>query len=158
MKPARALELLNFFVADVQAGIGPFLGVFLQARGWGTDAASQVATALTGAALGPAMAGMTLGIVRQRGFDRQFGRRNRVHARCRARLLVGDPPDVSRAAAARRDRGGAHDAVGRVGGAGAQWYRRGTAKRRGAGAGRAADVQGTGRVNVAQGVVMTVQA
>ena len=131
MKANRALEALNFFVADVQAGIGPFLGVFLQARGWGTDligtvmtiggiagmvatspagalvdatrhkralivvagvmtvaasgllwvshdywmvAASQIATAITGAALGPAMAGITLGIVRQRGFDRQFGR------------------------------------------------------------------------------------
>ena len=37
MKANRALEALNFFVADVQAGIGPFLGVFLQARGWGTD-------------------------------------------------------------------------------------------------------------------------
>jgi MFS family permease len=131
MKATRALEALNFFVADVQAGIGPFLGVFLQARGWGTDligtvmtiggiagmlatspagalvdatrhkralivvagvmtvaasgllwvshsywmiAASQVATAITGAALGPAMAGITLGIVRQRGFDQQFGR------------------------------------------------------------------------------------
>jgi MFS family permease len=127
----RALEALNFFVADVQAGIGPFLGVFLQARGWGTDligmvmtiggiagmaatapagalvdatrhkraliavaaamtiaasallwksdrywvvAASQVATAITGAALGPAVAGITLGMVRQDGFDRQFGR------------------------------------------------------------------------------------
>ncbi|MEW9584471.1 MFS transporter [Paraburkholderia sp. DGU8] len=131
MRANRALEALNFFAADVQAGIGPFLGVFLQARGWGTDligtvmtiggiagmvatspagalvdatrhkralvvvagvmtvaasgllwishdywmvAASQVATAITGAALGPAMAGLTLGIVRQRGFDRQFGR------------------------------------------------------------------------------------
>jgi MFS family permease len=131
MKTTRALEALNFFIADVQAGIGPFLGVFLQARGWGTDligtvmtiggmagmlatspagalvdasrhkralivvagvmtvaasgllwvshgfwmiAASQIATAITGAALGPAMAGITLGIVRQRGFDRQFGR------------------------------------------------------------------------------------
>ncbi|MFM0506474.1 MFS transporter [Paraburkholderia sp. RL17-373-BIF-A] len=127
----RALEALNFFVADVQAGIGPFLGVFLQARGWGADqigtvmtiggiagmlatspagalvdatrhkrslvvcagpmtmlasgllwishgywmvAASQVATAITGAAIGPALAGMTLGMVRQQGFDRQFGR------------------------------------------------------------------------------------
>lgn len=127
----RALEALNFFVADVQAGIGPFLGVFLQARGWGADqigtvmtiggvagmlatspagalvdatrhkrsliviagvmtvlasallwmsygywmvAASQVATAITGAALGPALAGITLGMVRQQGFDRQFGR------------------------------------------------------------------------------------
>ena len=118
-------------MADVQAGIGPFLGVFLQARGWdagligtvmsiggvagmlatspagalvdGTRhkralivvagvmtvlasgllwvshaywmvAASQVATAITGAAIGPAMAGITLGVVRQCGFDRQFGR------------------------------------------------------------------------------------
>lgn len=30
----RALEALNFFMADMQAGIGPFLGVFLLARGW----------------------------------------------------------------------------------------------------------------------------
>ena len=131
VKARRALEALNFFVADVQAGIGPFLGVFLQARGWGADqigtvmtiggiagmlatspagalvdatrhkrslvvgaglmtmlasgllwishgywmvAASQVATAITGAAIGPALAGMTLGMVRQQGFDRQFGR------------------------------------------------------------------------------------
>jgi len=131
VKGGRALEALNFFVADVQAGIGPFLGVFLQARGWGADqigtvmtiggiagmlatspagalvdatrhkrslvvvaglmtmlasgllwiahgywmvAASQVATAITGAAIGPALAGMTLGMVRQHGFDRQFGR------------------------------------------------------------------------------------
>ncbi|MFM0737442.1 MFS transporter [Paraburkholderia xenovorans] len=131
MKPGRALEALSFFVADVQAGIGPFLGVFLQARGWGADqigtvmtiggiagmlatspagalvdatrhkralvviagvmtvlasgllwishaywtvAASQVVTAITGAALGPALAGITLGMVRRDGFDRQFGR------------------------------------------------------------------------------------
>lgn len=131
MKTNRALEALNFFMADVQAGIGPFLGVFLQARGWDTGmictvmsiggvagmlatspagalvdgtrykralivvagvmtvlasgllwvshaywmvAASQIATAITGAAIGPAMAGITLGVVRQCGFDRQFGR------------------------------------------------------------------------------------
>ncbi len=130
-KATRPLEALNFFMADVQAGIGPFIGVFLQARGWGTDligtvmtiggiagmlatapagalvdatrykrtviivasvltllasmllwvadgfwmvAASQIATAVTGAVLGPAIAGITLGIVRQRGFDSQFGR------------------------------------------------------------------------------------
>jgi MFS family permease len=30
----RALESLNFFMADMQAGIGPFLGVFLLAHGW----------------------------------------------------------------------------------------------------------------------------
>lgn len=40
----RALESLNFFMADVQAGIGPFLGVFLQGRGWGTGAIGSVMT------------------------------------------------------------------------------------------------------------------
>ena len=30
----RPLEALNFFMADLQAGIGPFLGVFLLAHGW----------------------------------------------------------------------------------------------------------------------------
>lgn len=131
MKPLRALEALNFFMADVQAGIGPFIGVFLLARGWGADAigavmtlgglaamaatpfagalvdatrakralivaatlattlaslallparsygavaAAQVAAAVSGAVLVPAMAGVTLGMVRARGFDRQFGR------------------------------------------------------------------------------------
>jgi MFS family permease len=122
---------LNFFMADMQAGIGPFLGVFLLAHGWqsgliGTvmtvgggagmlmttpagalvDATrhkklyviipgictviasglillsqsfwlvtvSQVATAIAGAAIGPAVSGVTLGIVRQAGFNRQTGR------------------------------------------------------------------------------------
>jgi MFS family permease len=131
MNPLYALEGLNFFMADVQAGIGPFLGVFLQAHGWHPEAigtvmtlggiagmlatspagalvdathhkrgviviagvmttlaslvlwvshsywmvaASQIFTAVTGAALGPAVAGVTLGIVREKGFDRQFGR------------------------------------------------------------------------------------
>jgi MFS family permease len=37
-------------------------------------ALSQVATAIAGAAIGPAVAGMTLGIVRQAGFPRQNGR------------------------------------------------------------------------------------
>lgn len=127
----RALESLNFFMADMQAGIGPFLGVFLQQRGWTTGpigtvmtvggvagmlmtapagafidhttrkrwmvvitgictvlasflillsqswivvTASQVATAIAGAAIGPAVAGMTLGIFRQKGFNAQNGR------------------------------------------------------------------------------------
>ncbi|WP_118181189.1 MFS transporter [Paraburkholderia phosphatilytica] len=131
MNPRYALEALNFFMADVQAGIGPFLGVYLQAQGWhpgaigtvmtlggvagllatspagalidGTRhkrgvivvagvmttlaslvlwvahtywmvATSQILTAVTGAALGPAVAGVTLGIVHERGFDQQFGR------------------------------------------------------------------------------------
>ncbi len=124
------LQSLNFFMADMQAGIGPFLGVFLAAHGWQTgpigtvmtiggvagmimtapagaviDAtthkriyviipgicvvlasaiillrqdfwlvtASQVATAIAGAAIGPAVNGITLGIVRQSGFMRQNG-------------------------------------------------------------------------------------
>lgn len=126
-----ALESLNFFMADMQAGIGPFLGVFLLARGWESGligtvmtiggiagmimttpagalidattrkrayviipgiftvvasaiilysqsfwvvAASQVATAIAGAAIGPAVTGITLGMVRQAGFNWQNGR------------------------------------------------------------------------------------
>jgi MFS family permease len=124
------LQSLNFFMADMQAGIGPFLGVFLLAHGWqsgpigtvmtiggvagmlvtapagalvdGTTrkrsyvivpgictvlasmiillsqsfwvvAASQVATAIAGAAIGPAVNGITLGMVRQAGFVQQNG-------------------------------------------------------------------------------------
>jgi MFS family permease len=127
----KPLLALNFFMADMQAGIGPFLGVFLLAHGWqsgwiGTvmtiggvagmimttptgaliDAtkrkrtfviipsiftvaasaiillsqefwvvtASQVATAIAGAAIVPAVTGITLGMVRQKGFNRQNGR------------------------------------------------------------------------------------
>ena len=126
-----ALQSLNFFMADMQAGIGPFLGVFLQQRGWTTGpigtvmtaggvagmlmtapagafidhtsrkrwivvitgictvlasflllwsqswivvTTSQVATAIAGAAIGPAVTGMTLGIFRQKGFNAQNGR------------------------------------------------------------------------------------
>ncbi|WP_404714122.1 MFS transporter [Sphingomonas sp. MMS24-J13] len=130
-RATAALQALNFFMADMQAGIGPFLGVFLQQKGWTsgpigsvmtaggiagmimtapagafidhTDkkrwvvivtgictvmasflilfsqsgvivTVSQVATAIAGAAIGPAVTGMTLGIVRQRGFNAQNGR------------------------------------------------------------------------------------
>ena len=125
------LQSLNFFMADLQAGIGPFLGVFLLAHHWSSgpigtvitlggvagmvmtapfgamvDATrrkrafvvipgicavvaallilvsqsfvavtlSQVASAVAGAAIGPAVTGMTLGIVRQAGFPHQNGR------------------------------------------------------------------------------------
>ena len=125
-----ALQALNFFMADMQAGVGPFLGVFLLAHGWQSgwigsvmtigavagvltalptgawvDAAtykrtlvvipgictvvasaailasqsfwavalSQVATAVAGAAIGPAVIGITLGMFKQRGFNRQNG-------------------------------------------------------------------------------------
>ena len=130
-RATRALQALNFFMADMQAGIGPFLGVFLQQRGWTSGpigtvmtaggvagmvmtvpagafidhtekkrlvvivtgictvmasflillsqsgwvvTVSQVATAIAGAAIGPAVTGMTLGIVRQKGFNAQNGR------------------------------------------------------------------------------------
>jgi MFS family permease len=125
------LQSLNFFMADMQAGIGPFLGVFLLAHGWESGligtvmtiggvagmimttpagalidqttrkrayvilpgiftvvasaiilysqsfwvvAASQVATAIAGAAIGPAVTGITLGMVHQAGFNWQNGR------------------------------------------------------------------------------------
>ena len=126
----RALQALNFFMADMQAGVGPFLGVFLLAHGWRSGwigsvmtigaaagvlmtapagawvdssrrkrglvvipgmctvlasavillsqsfwpvALSQVATAVAGAAIGPAVSGITLGMFRQAGFTRQTG-------------------------------------------------------------------------------------
>jgi MFS family permease len=133
-RPTAALAsllALNFFMADMQAGIGPFLGVFLLAHGWQSGAigtvmtvggvagmlmtapvgalvdatrykklcvigpgiftvlasglvllsqapalvtASQIATGIAGAAIGPAVTGITLGLVRQAGFNRQLGR------------------------------------------------------------------------------------
>jgi MFS family permease len=125
------LLAVNFFMADMQSGIGPFLGVFLQQRGWASGmigtamsigniagmlittpvggfidtsrhkriwiiapgiavvaassiiliwqnfwavAVSQIATSIAGAAIVPAVTGVTLGIVGQRGFNRQNGR------------------------------------------------------------------------------------
>ncbi|MDN3580795.1 MFS transporter [Mucilaginibacter flavus] len=124
------LQSLNFFMADMQAGIGPFLGIFLLANGWKSGligsvmtiggvagmlmtvpagalidatkrkrlyvvipaicttvasaiilisqnfwlvSASQVATAVAGSAIGPAVIGITLGIVKQKGFNKQNG-------------------------------------------------------------------------------------
>ena len=123
----RPLEALNFFMADMQAGIGPFISVFLLAHGWqsgldrnghdpgrrrwdaddrrragalidattaearlcdvivpgictvagignypvfagilGSLPTSQIATAIAGAAIVPAVNGITLGIVHDR--------------------------------------------------------------------------------------------
>jgi predicted MFS family arabinose efflux permease len=135
-RPARSVRLwhllaLNFFMADMQSGIGPFVGVFLQSHGWASGligtamtlgnvagmlittpiggfidatnykrswvvvpgisvvlasviilfsqnfwavAASQIATSVAGAAIVPAVTGITLGIVKQKGFNRQNGR------------------------------------------------------------------------------------
>jgi hypothetical protein len=33
----RALEWLNFFVADVQTGLGPFLAAYLASSGWNPE-------------------------------------------------------------------------------------------------------------------------
>jgi hypothetical protein len=38
------LQSLNFFMADMQAGIGPFLGVFLLAHGWESGLIGTVMT------------------------------------------------------------------------------------------------------------------
>ncbi|OYX13697.1 MAG: MFS transporter [Rhizobiales bacterium 32-66-8] len=126
----RALCAVNFFLADVRDGLGPFLGIFLVGQGWAPDAigyvmtagglagmlataplgaladatrgkrfmiaacavavivaslallaspslfvtaASQIATGLAGAAIGPALAALTLGLVGQAGLPRQLG-------------------------------------------------------------------------------------
>jgi predicted MFS family arabinose efflux permease len=125
------LLALNFFMADMQSGIGPFVGVFLQERGWASGligtamtignvagmlittpiggfidssrnkriwvvipgicvvaasaiilisqnfwavTASQIAQSLASAAIVPAVTGITLGIVKQSGFNQQNGR------------------------------------------------------------------------------------
>lgn len=39
-----ALQAVNLFMADMQAGIGPFLGVLLLGRGWATGAIGAVTT------------------------------------------------------------------------------------------------------------------
>lgn len=131
LNPTLPLLIVSFFAADVQAGVGPFLGIYLQAQGWTPDTIgtvltiggivsvlvttpagalvdatshrrsviagasaltvvaagivlfahgfwavtlSQIATAVGGATMGPALAGLTLGIVGRHNFDRQFGR------------------------------------------------------------------------------------
>ncbi|MBV6798200.1 MFS transporter [Xanthomonas euvesicatoria] len=127
----RALEALHFSVADVQDGLGPFLSVFLQSKGWSVAAigtvmsvggiagmlattpagalvdatrrkravvvvgclaillataliwlqptssgvvAAQIASALAAAGIGPALTGITLGLVHAHGFDHQLAR------------------------------------------------------------------------------------
>jgi MFS family permease len=126
-----ALNALNFFMADVRDGLGPFLGVFLQEKGWGpqdiglimtagglagmlattplgafVDATkakravmivasvaiiaatlamlyvpslslvlfAQIVQGVAGAVIAPAIAAITLGLVRQSGFAKQLGR------------------------------------------------------------------------------------
>ena len=125
-----ALNALNFFMADVRDGLGPFLGVFLQQRHWSPGeigivmtigglagmaattplgmlvdritakralivamaiatvvasflllysssfaitATSQIVSGIAGAAIAPAIAAITLGLVKQKGFAHQLG-------------------------------------------------------------------------------------
>lgn len=44
MKPTIPLLAVSFFAADVQAGAGPFLGIYLQEHGWRTDTIGSVLT------------------------------------------------------------------------------------------------------------------
>lgn len=124
------LPALNFFLADVRDGLGPFLGIYLMGQGWRADdigyvmtiggiagmlattpmgalidasrakrlllalgailviagtlalfistsfavtAASQIGTGIVGAVIGPAIAGITLGIVGQERLPHQLG-------------------------------------------------------------------------------------
>ncbi|KAA8954324.1 MAG: MFS transporter, partial [Mycobacterium sp.] len=39
-----ALQAVNFFMADMEAGMGPFLGVLLASRGWSTGTIGAVIT------------------------------------------------------------------------------------------------------------------
>lgn len=126
----RWLSGLNFFLADVRDGLGPFLGVFLMSHGWqadeigylmaaaglagmlattpmgawvdatrhkrallaistvvllvcnlvlwatpyvGVTATTQILSAIVGAVFGPAILGLTLGMVGPQGLARQLG-------------------------------------------------------------------------------------
>ena len=126
-----ALCALNFFMADVRDGLGPFLGVFLQKQSWSPAeigmvmtigglagmvattpagalidkttakgtliliaagiiivaafvilftpsflvvATAQAANGIAAALIAPAIAGITLGLVKQKGFAHQLGR------------------------------------------------------------------------------------
>ena len=40
----RSLEWLNFFLADVQAGLGPFLAAYLASSGWNPGRVGYVLT------------------------------------------------------------------------------------------------------------------
>lgn len=131
MTPQPALNALNFFMADVRDGLGPFLGVYLQSENWSPSqiglvmtigalvgtaataplgalvdrirakrsmivvaamavvlasmvilfapgflntAVSQAISGIAGAAIAPAIAGITLGVVGQKGYAHQVGR------------------------------------------------------------------------------------
>jgi hypothetical protein len=43
-KSVRALEWTNFFLADVQAGLGPFVAAYLASLGWQAGAVGRALT------------------------------------------------------------------------------------------------------------------
>jgi MFS family permease len=43
-RSVRALEWLNFFLADVQTGLGPFLAAYLASGGWSPSSVGYVLT------------------------------------------------------------------------------------------------------------------
>jgi MFS family permease len=142
----RAVEASNFFLADVQTGLGPFLAAYLASNGWNagdvgvaltlsglvtvvvqtpagalvdrvrakrTILAAGVAVLTCGALLlawnhdrpfvytaqvligsaspflAPTLAAITMGLVGQRGFDRQFGKNQSFNAAGNVAAAVG---------------------------------------------------------------------
>src|SRR5271156_1512171 len=51
MRPRFALNGLNFFIAAVQAGVGPFIAVWLTEQGWSETALGLTLSIATSAAL-----------------------------------------------------------------------------------------------------------
>jgi hypothetical protein len=88
MRHEYSLDALNFFLADVRQGLGPYLAIYLLTeRHWAEDqigfvmtiatASSLVVQAPAGAAesvFGPAVAAITLGLMGSRAFARPIGR------------------------------------------------------------------------------------
>jgi hypothetical protein len=94
----HALDAVNFLMADVPTGVGPFLAIYLAAsphwnprdigvallglgalaivffHGFAGVVGGQVVMGVVGTFFPPAMAGMTLGIVGRQGLDLRIGR------------------------------------------------------------------------------------
>lgn len=60
LPPTGALGALNFFMADVRDGLGPFLGVFLQGQGWSP---AQIGLAMTVGGLAGMVAATPMGLL-----------------------------------------------------------------------------------------------
>ena len=71
---ATSHKRLYVIVPGVCTVLASMIILLPQTQNFWLVAASQVATTIAGAAIGPAVAGITLGIVRQAGFNQQNGR------------------------------------------------------------------------------------